>query len=114
MEENAGANSRLLVSHDFSWLKRLVTICRKYGQNRWGGLVRGTFESVGIHPPGSARNTPMAEINPDDQLDKANFEELLSKIDSGLRALPATAQVAPNPRSAFFTKARTSVILSEC
>ena len=66
--------------------------CRKYGQNRFGGLVRGTFERVGIQP-GSAKATPLAEIDPQNQLDKANFEELLSKIDSGLRALPATAQV---------------------
>jgi len=65
----------------------------KYGQNRWGGLVRDTFERVGIRP-GTRKKTPMAEIDPADQLDKASFEELLTKIDSGLRALPATAQVA--------------------
>ena len=54
--------------------------------------MRQTVDKVGISPNGKA-NTPLAEIDPETQLNKESFEELLSKIDSGLRSLPATAQV---------------------
>ncbi len=67
-------------------------LCRKYGPNRWGGMVKSTVDRVGISPKGKSQ-TPLAEIDPETQLDKDSFEELLVKIDSGLRALPATAQV---------------------
>ena len=55
-------------------------------------MVRQTVDRVGISPNGKAK-TPLAEIDPETQLDKDSFEELLGKIDSGLRSLPATAQV---------------------
>ena len=55
-------------------------------------MVRETVNMVGISPNGKAK-TPLAEIDPEVRMDKQSFEELLSKIDSGLRALPATAQV---------------------
>ena len=37
--------------------------------------------------------TPVSELQEDTELDKEAFSEILSKIDQGLRALPATAQV---------------------
>ena len=37
--------------------------------------------------------TPVSELREDTELDKEAFSEILSKIDQGLRALPATAQV---------------------
>lgn len=55
-------------------------------------MVRKTVDKEGISPTGKAK-TPLAEIDPEVQLDKESFEQLLIKIDSGLRALPATAQV---------------------
>ena len=54
--------------------------------------MRQTVDRVGISPSGK-QNSPLAEIDPEVQLNKQSFEELLGKIDSGLRALPATAQV---------------------
>lgn len=60
--------------------------------------MKQTIDSVGISPNGRAK-TPLAEIDPEVSLNKDSFEELLSKIDSGLRALPATAQVCLPPLS---------------
>ena len=37
--------------------------------------------------------TPVSELGEDTELDKEAFSLILSKIDQGLRALPATAQV---------------------
>lgn len=56
-------------------------------------MVMKTVERVGISPNGKAK-TPVAELDPETRMDKADFESLLVKIDSGLRALPATAQVS--------------------
>jgi hypothetical protein len=38
-------------------------------------------------------STPLAALAESTELTKDQFKELLKKIDSGLRALPATAQV---------------------
>lgn len=80
--------------------------CRKYGANRWGGLVRNTIQSVGILPPGrQAEASPFSDMDPETRLDKEEFEKLLAKIDQGLRALPATAQAI------FFSLPSSSQIL---
>ena len=54
------------------------------------------MDNKGISPGGKSP-TPFAELDPETRMDKADFKELLVKIDSGLRALPATAQVGPVP-----------------
>lgn len=38
--------------------------------------------------------SPLNELSDDTQITRTQFEELLAKIDKGLRALPATAQVS--------------------
>ncbi len=37
--------------------------------------------------------SPLADVNDKTELSREQFKELLTKVDSGLRALPATAQV---------------------
>lgn len=58
-------------------------------------MVKQTLDSSrgssnGTSPP---RGGPVGDLDESAQLDKSAFEELLGKIDRGLRALPATAQV---------------------
>lgn len=38
--------------------------------------------------------SPLNELSDDTEITRTQFEELLAKIDKGLRALPATAQVS--------------------
>eukprot|EP00195_Chlamydomonas_chlamydogama_P008836 CAMPEP_0202898464 /NCGR_PEP_ID=MMETSP1392-20130828/6978_1 /ASSEMBLY_ACC=CAM_ASM_000868 /TAXON_ID=225041 /ORGANISM="Chlamydomonas chlamydogama, Strain SAG 11-48b" /LENGTH=558 /DNA_ID=CAMNT_0049584399 /DNA_START=316 /DNA_END=1992 /DNA_ORIENTATION=- len=57
------------------------------GISRFGSLVAATLS-------GSANSGPLASLDDRTQVTRDKFKELLSKIDSGLRALPATAQVA--------------------
>ena len=40
-------------------------------------------------------DTPVSALGEDTELDKDAFREIIGKIDQGLRALPATAQVSP-------------------
>lgn len=57
--------------------------------------------------------TPVSELSEDTELDKAAFSEILGKIDQGLRALPATAQVALfNPCG--FTFAASKMFCAHC
>lgn len=56
------------------------------GLRRWGGMVGRELSA--------AASSPLADIDEGTQISKDKFKELLTKIDSGLRALPATAQVA--------------------
>ncbi|KAL3146637.1 tubulin alpha 1 [Trebouxia sp. C0010 RCD-2024] len=58
----------------------------KYGSKRFGGLVRSEINSQAA--------SPLNELSDDTEITRTQFEELLAKIDKGLRALPATAQVA--------------------
>ena len=60
--------------------------CRKYGAKRFGGLVRSEVSS--------AAAGPVAELTDDTEITREQFEDLLAKIDQGLRALPATAQAS--------------------
>ena len=61
-------------------------MCRKYGAKRFGGLVRTEINS--------AAAGPVSDLSDDTVLTREQFEDLLAKIDKGLRALPATAQVS--------------------
>ena len=70
-------------------------MCRKYGGlRRWnnmvGSLIRKKARSVD-------EATPVSELSEDTELDKEAFSLILGKIDQGLRALPATAQVSTMP-----------------
>lgn len=40
---------------------------------------------------------PLNELSDDTEITRSQFEDLLAKIDKGLRALPATAQVTTKP-----------------
>ena len=50
----------------------------------------------------SAAAGPVSDLSDDTVLTREQFEDLLAKIDKGLRALPATAQVgAQAPHNTF-------------
>ncbi|KAK9866248.1 hypothetical protein WJX84_006230 [Apatococcus fuscideae] len=70
----------------------------KYGVYRWGNMVKGAVESANRLNPVARKQQPgtgiMAELNENSELTEEQFVDLLKKIDNGLRALPATAQVA--------------------
>ena len=66
---------------------------RKYGATRWGGMVASAV-SRGKKPVDAV----VGELTEDTALEEAQFRELLEKIDRGLRALPATAQVGAPTR----------------
>lgn len=55
---------------------------------RFGGLLSKALSASSVN-----KNGPMGTIEEDDELTKEQFTKLLEKVDSGLRALPATAQV---------------------
>ncbi len=65
------------------------------GAFRMGGIVAKAFASANMSVSGTV-DEEMYEryVNEDASLDREQFRELLQTIDSGLRALPATAQVA--------------------
>lgn len=62
----------------------------KEGMNRFGNLARSIIASA---QPAQAAS-PFADLDDSTQVSKEKFKELMGKIDNGLRALPATAQVA--------------------
>lgn len=61
--------------------------------NRFAGLVNKALAGYGKKQPANAQNI-LGSLDPDTKLTRAEFEDLLKKIDNCLRALPATAQVA--------------------
>lgn len=67
----------------------MMMCCSKYGSKRFGGLVRSEINSQAA--------SPLSELSDDTEISRTQFEELLTKIDKGLRALPATAQVRALP-----------------
>ena len=95
-------------SKDFPHLEEHARFLEnKYGGvSRFGGIVFKAFRAAqksqkkGSGSPSSSSNSngkydPMYEgIDERSTLDQEQFRELLKTIDSGLRALPATAQVA--------------------
>ena len=66
------------------------------GMARWGGMVGRTLEKARARAAGviESAETPLATLDDDTALTRDEFAELLASIDRGLRALPATAQVA--------------------
>lgn len=64
----------------------MIVWCSKYGAKRFGGLVRSEINSQAA--------SPLNELSDDTEISRTQFEDLLTKIDKGLRALPATAQVS--------------------
>jgi hypothetical protein len=64
--------------------------------HRFGGLLQRAL--AGANSSNGA-NSPMQTVEETDELTKEQFRALLEKIDSGLRALPATAQVGRHPSS---------------
>ncbi|MEW5317674.1 MAG: hypothetical protein WDW38_008956 [Sanguina aurantia] len=60
----------------------------KTGMNRWGNMVKDVLKKP------VTNGGPFAEVSATTQISKEEFKEMLGKIDKGLRALPATAQVA--------------------
>jgi NADH:ubiquinone reductase (non-electrogenic) len=70
-------------------------LCSKYGAKRFGGLVRTEINSEAAGP--------LNELSDDTAITRTQFEDLLAKIDKGLRALPATAQVRHRPQPCFVT-----------
>lgn len=87
-------------SKDFSHFSEHVRFLdQKLGYNRWGGMVSKVVSKMKKQESSS----PFVDFSSDTQLDKKQFKELLESIDMGLRALPATAQVA-RQQGEFFAK----------
>ena len=63
---------------------------RKMGVRRWGGMVGSIVQKKTSDPI-------LENFTADTELSRDDFRELLRKIDAGLRALPATAQVCCKP-----------------
>jgi NADH:ubiquinone reductase (non-electrogenic) len=78
----------------------------KYGYSRFGNVVSKAFASGGDNDK-TGKSSIYKEIDETSALDKEQFQELLKTIDSGLRALPATAQVAKQ-EGEFLAKVLTS------
>lgn len=66
----------------------------KRGFARWGGMVGSALERARTRAAGAASDNPLSTLDDDTALTREEFAELLGSIDRGLRALPATAQVA--------------------
>ena len=76
-----------------------VPACRKYGQRRFGGLVRSTLQGG---QTAAQPRSPVSELTDKTELTREQFEALLGQIDKGLRALPATAQVGRGAHTGTF------------
>ncbi|KAJ9530429.1 hypothetical protein QJQ45_000803 [Haematococcus lacustris] len=57
-------------------------------------LTMGVLRACSAAPKSGPSASPLAELPESTELSREQFKELVKKIDSGLRALPATAQVA--------------------
>ena len=69
---------------------------RKRGAKRWGNTVAKAVEAAKIRRQGAAASVspnPLESFDEEIELTAQEFADLLSTIDRGLRALPATAQV---------------------
>ncbi|KAK9914887.1 hypothetical protein WJX75_001929 [Coccomyxa subellipsoidea] len=65
----------------------------RFLDGKYGGLRRWN-SMVGKLVKKRTDGTPVSQLGEDTELDKDAFREIIGKIDQGLRALPATAQVA--------------------
>ena len=66
----------------------------KRGYARWGGMVGRALEKARARGGGENADSPLSTLDEDAALTREEFSDLLASIDRGLRALPATAQVA--------------------
>lgn len=76
-------------SLEYSHLAEHAQFLSKMGQKRWGGMVGKLLKESA-----DASSTPVGGFDRSTELSKEEFQQLLTTIDAGLRALPATAQVA--------------------
>jgi hypothetical protein len=82
------AHSSMLVVYSWQRVTAGHACCRKYGgARRWNNMVGGIIKRR------AQTEGPVSALREDTELDKEAFRELLTSIDRGLRALPATAQV---------------------
>ena len=83
-------------SQRFSHLAEHATFLEsRAGYKRFGNIVGKAFEGARVSSQGGDSCTTIyKDIDETSELDQSQFAELLKTIDSGLRALPATAQVA--------------------
>ncbi|KAK9836804.1 hypothetical protein WJX74_008426 [Apatococcus lobatus] len=83
-------------SAEFSHLEEHATFLEgQQGAKRFGGLVRDTLTgNRSQHDASKGMPTAAAGIGEDARLTQEEFADLLGRIDDGLRALPATGQVA--------------------
>ncbi|KAK9846148.1 hypothetical protein WJX84_008483 [Apatococcus fuscideae] len=80
--------------HDFLYILSYL-VCRQQGAKRFGGLERDTLTgNRSQHDASKGMPTAAAGIGEDARLTQEEFADLLGRIDDGLRALPATGQVA--------------------
>eukprot|EP00775_Hariotina_reticulata_P004476 gene4476-4730_t len=61
---------------------------------RFGNLVARVLGGTNSGIASNGTSTPVASMEEDDELTKEQFKAVLAQVDKGLRALPATAQVA--------------------
>ena len=75
--------------------KHLVGHRKFGGGSRWGGMVKASLAQGKAKeaPPAGGPSSVVGDLDESTVMDKQAFESLLGKIDRGLRALPATAQV---------------------
>lgn len=82
-------------STEFPHLKEHASFLEnKYGAQRFGGIVFKAFENAKATENKASCDIVYKDISESSSLDREQFRALLKTIDSGLRALPATAQVA--------------------
>ena len=79
------------------------TITNRGRNNGTNNSTNNSSSSNGTGPKtplmgGVTSSQTLGELDESTQLDSEQFEELLNKIDNGLRALPATAQVSKGGR----------------
>lgn len=80
-------------SQEFPHLREHATFLDgKVGSQRFGGLVFNAF--LQANQTMSTMYKGVGLVDPQSTLSREQFSELLTRIDSSLRALPATAQVA--------------------
>lgn len=83
----------LEASEQFPHLKEHASFLEaRYGAYRFGGIVSKAFEAARAKQVSG--NNVYKGITESSTMDREQFREMLKTIDSGLRTLPATAQVA--------------------
>jgi len=82
----------------------------KAGSLRFGSLVKKTIAQIRKLPQ-SPSEILLGELDMTSELNLEQFEELLKSIDSSLRGLPATAQVA-NQQGAYLSKLMSKTTLT--